>query len=154
MTGTTIGVKVDDELKARLKAAAQVVGRTPHWLVKQALISAVEHIEQNGQLAGDAPDGLEDDENPSRTQELPHPFLDFAQSVQPQSVLRAQVTAAYRRPEPDCLPLLLSEASLPDLPRDAASELARNLIVTLREKIEGWGKQCRGIDSGVLALQP
>jgi predicted transcriptional regulator len=76
-TGTTLGVKVD-ELKTRLKAAARVVGRTPHWLVKQALISAVEHIERNGHLAGEAADGLEDDEHPSGLQEPPYPFLDFA----------------------------------------------------------------------------
>jgi RHH-type transcriptional regulator, proline utilization regulon repressor / proline dehydrogenase / delta 1-pyrroline-5-carboxylate dehydrogenase len=145
VAGTTIGVKVDDELKARLRAAAQVVGRSPHWLVKHALIFAVERIEQSGHLPGGLTGGSQDDESPSDVQELPRPFLDFAQSVQPQGVLRAQITAAYRRPETDCLPLLLSEASLPDPLRDAASELARKLVVALREKKRGGG-------SGVEAL--
>jgi RHH-type transcriptional regulator, proline utilization regulon repressor / proline dehydrogenase / delta 1-pyrroline-5-carboxylate dehydrogenase len=145
MTGTTIGVKVDDDLKARLKAAAQSVGRTPHWLVKHALISEVERIEQSGQLTGDAPIGVEDDEKPRGTQDVPHPFLDFAQSVQPQSVLRSQITAAYRRAEQDCLPLLLSEASMADPLRSAASAMAQNLVVALREKKRGGG-------SGVEAL--
>src|SRR5580698_690395 len=145
MTGTTIGVKVDDDLKARLKAAAQAIGRTPHWLVKQALISEVERIEQRGLSTGDAPIAVEDDEKLHGTPEVPRPFLDFAQSVQPQSVLRSQITAAYRRAEPDCLPLLLSEASMADPLRRAASAMAQNLVVALREKKRGGG-------SGVEAL--
>src|SRR6266851_4361385 len=102
MTTTTIGVKVDDELKSRLQAAAKTVGRTPHWLVKHAMIAEVERIERCGSLTAHTSDGSQDDgSDPSDVSELPHPFLDFAQSVQPQSVLRAQVTAAYRRPETD-----------------------------------------------------
>jgi RHH-type proline utilization regulon transcriptional repressor/proline dehydrogenase/delta 1-pyrroline-5-carboxylate dehydrogenase len=148
MGATTIGVKVDEELRARLKAAAQTIGRTPHWLVKHALIAEVERIEQSGGAIAGAADhspNYEDVEILPETHELPHPFLDFAQSVQPQSVLRAQVTAAYRRPETDCLPLLLSEASLPDAQRETVAELARKLIVALRDKK-------RGGSSGVEAL--
>jgi RHH-type proline utilization regulon transcriptional repressor/proline dehydrogenase/delta 1-pyrroline-5-carboxylate dehydrogenase len=40
----------------------------------------------------------------------PQPFLEFAQSVQPQSVLRAAITSAYRRPETECVPVLLEQA--------------------------------------------
>jgi RHH-type proline utilization regulon transcriptional repressor/proline dehydrogenase/delta 1-pyrroline-5-carboxylate dehydrogenase len=145
VTSTTIGVKVDDDLKARLKAAAQTVGCTPHWLVKHALIAEVERIEQSGLLIGDAPIGVPDDEKLGSTPEVPHPFLDFAQSVQPQSVLRSQITAAYRRPEQDCLPLLLSDASMTDSLRGAASAMAEGLVVALREKKRGGG-------SGVEAL--
>jgi RHH-type transcriptional regulator, proline utilization regulon repressor / proline dehydrogenase / delta 1-pyrroline-5-carboxylate dehydrogenase len=75
----------------------------------------------------------------AETHDLPHPFLDFAQSVQPQSVLRAQVTAAYRRPETHCLPLLLAEANLVDGQSEAAARLARQLIVALREKKRDGG---------------
>ena len=39
------------------------------------------------------------------------PFRDFAQSIQPQSPLRAAITAAYRRPEPECLPPLIEQAT-------------------------------------------
>ncbi|HLZ96969.1 MAG TPA: trifunctional transcriptional regulator/proline dehydrogenase/L-glutamate gamma-semialdehyde dehydrogenase [Steroidobacteraceae bacterium] len=148
MAGTTLGVKVDDELKMRLKAAAKSVGRTPHWLIKHALMAEVERIEKHGTLAAAATDHSQDDEDGESTtgpDVLPHPFLDFAQSVQPQSVLRAQVTAAYRRPETDCLPLLLSEASLPQAQREAAAELARGLVVALRDKKRSGG-------SGVEAL--
>ena len=50
------------------------------------------------------------------------PFAAFAPSVTPQTPLRAAVTAAYRRPEPDCVAALLGPATLP--PREAA-EAAR-----------------------------
>ena len=41
------------------------------------------------------------------------PFHAFAQSIQRQSPLRAAITAAYRRPEPECVPPLLDAARLP-----------------------------------------
>ncbi|RQM45507.1 hypothetical protein EHZ19_23735, partial [Paraburkholderia bannensis] len=117
MASTTLGVKVDDLLRSRLKDAATRLERTPHWLIKQAIFAYLEKIE-HGQLppelnghvgATDLGDGSTDgpDEYAS------HPFLEFAQNVQPQSVLRAAITAAYRRPEPECVPFLIGEARLP-----------------------------------------
>ena len=41
------------------------------------------------------------------------PFLAFARDVQPQTGLRATITAAYRRPEEDCVPALIVGATLP-----------------------------------------
>ncbi|OYX88368.1 MAG: hypothetical protein B7Y75_00730, partial [Azorhizobium sp. 35-67-5] len=41
----TIGIKVDDVLKERLRLAAERQGRTPHWLAKQALIALLDRIE-------------------------------------------------------------------------------------------------------------
>ena len=40
------------------------------------------------------------------------PFHAFAQSIQRQSPLRAAITAAWRRPEPECVPPLIEQASL------------------------------------------
>lgn len=37
MTETTIGIKVDETLKQRLKALGEVRDRSPHWLAKAAL---------------------------------------------------------------------------------------------------------------------
>ena len=45
MATTTIGIKVDELMRDRLKAAAQQLGCTPHWLHKQALHSYLEAIE-------------------------------------------------------------------------------------------------------------
>ena len=34
---TTLGIKVDEETRARLKALAKARDRTPHWILKAAL---------------------------------------------------------------------------------------------------------------------
>lgn len=39
MATTTLGVKLDDPTRERLKAAAQSIDRTPHWLIKQAIFN-------------------------------------------------------------------------------------------------------------------
>ena len=144
MASTTLGVKVDDLLRSRLKDAAARLERTPHWLIKQAIFAYLERIE-HGQLPpelsgnsgvteladGQATDG--DDDN------SPHPFLEFAQNVQPQSVLRAAITAAYRRPEPECVPFLLGQARLPANLQADVQTLATQLVEALREKNSGGG---------------
>jgi RHH-type proline utilization regulon transcriptional repressor/proline dehydrogenase/delta 1-pyrroline-5-carboxylate dehydrogenase len=56
----------------------------------------------------------------------------------PQS-LRAAVTAAYRIPEPACIPRLISEATLPDQVSDSARAIARRLILTLRQERRNGG---------------
>ena len=38
MATTTLGVKLDDPTRERLKAAATSIDRTPHWLIKQAIL--------------------------------------------------------------------------------------------------------------------
>jgi RHH-type proline utilization regulon transcriptional repressor/proline dehydrogenase/delta 1-pyrroline-5-carboxylate dehydrogenase len=130
MSSTTIGVKVDEALRARLKAAAEAQGRTPHWVVKQAILSALERLEQGGEVTPEAVDVVEE----AAPDPAPQPFLDFAQGVQPQGVLRARITEAYRRPEEECLPLLIAGATLPEAVRQSARDLARRLVEALRAK--------------------
>jgi RHH-type proline utilization regulon transcriptional repressor/proline dehydrogenase/delta 1-pyrroline-5-carboxylate dehydrogenase len=67
----------------------------------------------------------------------PQPFLAFAQGVQPQSVLRAAITAAYRRPEQECVPVLLAAAAVPTEADARAGQLAVRLITALRGKRRG-----------------
>lgn len=68
------------------------------------------------------------------------PFQAFAQSLKPQTPLRAAITAAYRRPEPECLPPLIELATLPPEVTTRARALARELVGKLREKAaEGVG---------------
>jgi RHH-type proline utilization regulon transcriptional repressor/proline dehydrogenase/delta 1-pyrroline-5-carboxylate dehydrogenase len=76
---------------------------------------------------------------PGASSGLPRPFVAFAQSVQPQSVLRAAITAAYRRPEPECLPGLLAAASQPPAERVRAETLAARLVAALRARKRGGG---------------
>lgn len=113
MVSTTLGVKVDDALRDRLKAAAQKLNCTAHWLHKQALLSYIDRIER-GQLPAEimhlsADDATHEEGNLASKAVTPL-FFEFCQDVQPQSVLRAAITAAYRRPEPECVLLLLGQA--------------------------------------------
>ena len=145
MASTTIGVKIDDGLRTRLKTAAEAMGRSPHWLIKQSILSVLERIERGDgvdDLLGDSRTDVSLLENTAADQppDAPfQPFLEFAQNVQPQSVLRAKITSAYRRPEPECLPLLLSEATLPAPVTKAATDLARKLTEALRGKSRSGG---------------
>ncbi|MFH7456957.1 hypothetical protein, partial [Pseudomonas syringae group genomosp. 7] len=74
---------------------------TPHWLIKQAIFNYLEKMESgatllelNGALVKDHEDRGEVAEDPGQ-----QCFLEFSESIQPQSVLRGASTSAYRRPE-------------------------------------------------------
>jgi len=62
------------------------------------------------------------------------PFLALLRGVQPQSPLRAAITAAYRRPEPACIPPLLTAATLPEAQAARVKILAESLVRKLRDK--------------------
>ena len=62
------------------------------------------------------------------------PFRELAEEAQPQTALRAAITAAYRRPEPECVPALIAEAELPPALSAAARETARRLATRLRAR--------------------
>lgn len=140
MATTTLGVKVDETLRGRLKAAADKLGCTPHWLHKQAVLAYIDAIER-GQLPAEirylvSNDTDEPDHNPALA-DVALPFYEFAQDIQPQSVLRAAITSAYRRPETECVPVLI------DLARTSQSQevhaLASRLVLALRGKGKGGG---------------
>jgi RHH-type proline utilization regulon transcriptional repressor/proline dehydrogenase/delta 1-pyrroline-5-carboxylate dehydrogenase len=140
MATTTLGVKVDDALRDRLKSAASKLNCTPHWLHKQAIVAYLDKIER-GQLPAEishiarSDTGL-DEVEPQAQSHVP-PFFEFGQDVQPQSVLRAAITAAYRRPEPECVPLLLGQARMPNPEKIHA--MAAGLVKSLRGKRTGGG---------------
>jgi RHH-type proline utilization regulon transcriptional repressor/proline dehydrogenase/delta 1-pyrroline-5-carboxylate dehydrogenase len=69
----------------------------------------------------------------------PAPFSAFAPPIRPQSALRRAITAAYRRPETECLPPLLAAAKLPQASRQEIARTARKLIEALRAKHKGTG---------------
>jgi len=62
------------------------------------------------------------------------PFSAFAPPIRAQSSLRRAITAAYCRPEPDCVLPLLDAASLSDETAAAVRATARKLIAALRAK--------------------
>jgi len=67
------------------------------------------------------------------------PFSSFAPPVREQSALRQRITAAYRRPERECVSALLAEATLPAEARAKIAETARHLVMRLRSKGEKGG---------------
>ena len=121
MAFTTLGVKLADEIRQRLKAAAEAQGQTPHWAAKQMILAGLERLERGETLH-------------TSEQQADCPFLEFARDVQPQTVLRAAITAAYRRPEEECLPALLAAAALPPNLAELVQKTAKNLVVKLRAK--------------------
>jgi RHH-type proline utilization regulon transcriptional repressor/proline dehydrogenase/delta 1-pyrroline-5-carboxylate dehydrogenase len=44
---TTMGVKLDDATRERIKTAATRIDRTPHWLIKQAIFNYLERLESD-----------------------------------------------------------------------------------------------------------
>ena len=70
---------------------------------------------------------------------LPPLFVNFAPPMRKQSALRQAITAASRRPEPECLASLLDQATLPDAVCAAARVTATKLITALRAKHRGSG---------------
>ena len=147
MSSTTLGVKVDAALRARIRAAAERIGRTQHWFIKQAIYSFLEDIEA-GRLPPSLAHLVEADQGDIKsleeaglslaTTEKVQPFLDFAQSVAPQSVLQSAITSAYRRAESECMPLLIALAD--QGPQKTQVEaLARKLVEALRSKRLGSG---------------
>jgi RHH-type proline utilization regulon transcriptional repressor/proline dehydrogenase/delta 1-pyrroline-5-carboxylate dehydrogenase len=66
-------------------------------------------------------------------------FAAFRSEVQSQPPLRAAITAAYRRSEPECVPPLLELAAASAEQAEAIEALARNLVARLRDKTRSSG---------------
>ncbi|GGJ96136.1 trifunctional transcriptional regulator/proline dehydrogenase/L-glutamate gamma-semialdehyde dehydrogenase [Pseudomonas matsuisoli] len=146
MAATTVGVKLDDATRDRLKQAAQTIDRTPHWVIKQAIYNYLQQIEAgNATVGASVEEGNEETETPEASHQY---FLDFAESILPQSVLRAAITSAYRRPEQEMVPMLLEQARLPEATAEAAHKLAYQLAEKLRNAKGAGGRA--GIVQGLL----
>lgn len=147
MSSTTLGVKVDPILRERIRNAAERIGRTQHWFIKQSIYSMLEEIE-----AGRLPPSLQHALTAEATslaeleeaglcpvtEDSVQPFLEFAQNIAAQSVLRSAITAAYRRSESECIPLLL-ELAEPGKHQEAIQKTARHLVQAIRNKRLGSG---------------
>lgn len=131
MAATTIGVKVDERIRERIRQVADAQSRSPHAMVKDMILQGLERAEAGGiQEGGGGVTGSDD----HREAGAIIPFLDLAQDVQPQSVLRSAITAAYRRPESDCMPALIAQAELPPAQAQLTEKMARQLAERLRAK--------------------
>ncbi|MBD8260757.1 trifunctional transcriptional regulator/proline dehydrogenase/L-glutamate gamma-semialdehyde dehydrogenase [Pantoea agglomerans] len=141
MATTTMGVKLDDATRERIKLAAQRIDRTPHWLIKQAIFNYLGQLE-TGDTVPEIPLAAQaaaesDDTQPEETHQ---PFLDFAEQILPQSVTRSAVTAAWRRPETDAVPMMLEQARLPAALAEKTHQLAYQLADKLRHQKGATGR--------------
>ncbi|MDO5667955.1 MAG: trifunctional transcriptional regulator/proline dehydrogenase/L-glutamate gamma-semialdehyde dehydrogenase [Alcaligenaceae bacterium] len=147
MSSTTLGVKVDPIMRDRIRTAAERIGRTQHWFIKQSIYSMLEEIEagrlpaslQHALLAeATSLVDLEEAGLCPMTDEKVQPFLEFAQNIAVQSVLRSAITSAYRRSEAECMPMLLELAEASEH-QEAIKSTARKLVETIRNKRLGSG---------------
>ena len=141
MATTTMGVKLDDATRERIKLAAQRIDRTPHWLNKQAIFNYLGQLE-SGDAVPEIPLSAlavaeSDDTQPEESHQ---PFLDFAEQILPQSVTRSAVTAAWRRPETDAVPMMLEQARLPAALAEKTHQLAYQLADKLRHQKGATGR--------------
>ncbi|MGL4601788.1 MAG: trifunctional transcriptional regulator/proline dehydrogenase/L-glutamate gamma-semialdehyde dehydrogenase, partial [Plesiomonas sp.] len=138
MASTTMGVKVDDATRERIKRAAQQIDRTAHWLIKQAIFSYLEQIERGVPVL--TPSDEDTASSIVRTNSAYTPFLNFAEQIQPQSVSRAAITAAHRRAEFDLLPMLIDRARQTPEQQVATQQMAHQLASTLRQQKTARGR--------------
>ncbi|WP_420824215.1 trifunctional transcriptional regulator/proline dehydrogenase/L-glutamate gamma-semialdehyde dehydrogenase [Variovorax gossypii] len=86
---------------------------------------------------------------PMNPDPLPSSFAAFADGLQPDPApLRARITAACRRPEPQAVPPLLAQARLPDGQAEEARKLAFRIARQLRERRNAGGRA--GLVQGLL----
>ncbi|WP_160108052.1 trifunctional transcriptional regulator/proline dehydrogenase/L-glutamate gamma-semialdehyde dehydrogenase [Pseudomonas izuensis] len=150
MMATTLGVKLDDLTRERLKSAAASIDRTPHWLIKQALFNCLEKLEGGVTLDELLGTHLGDPEVQGEVlvETACQPFLDLAENIHPQSVLRAAITSAYRRPEEEMVPMLLEQARLPPQMASSTTRLAAGIAEKLRNQKNASGRA--GLVQGLL----
>lgn len=140
MGTTTMGVKLDEATRDRIKLAAQQIDRTPHWLIKQAIFNYLEQLEQGAQPT-EFPLQAAANEAEEPLAEEPHqPFLDFAEQILPQTVTRAAITSAWRRPEPETVAMMLEQARLPAPLAEKTHQLAWTLADKLRHQKGATGR--------------
>ncbi|AHF74259.1 trifunctional transcriptional regulator/proline dehydrogenase/pyrroline-5-carboxylate dehydrogenase [Candidatus Sodalis pierantonius str. SOPE] len=141
MGTTTMGVKLDDVARERIKQAARQLDRTPHWLIKQAIFHYLDALEQGATFALPLPAAqAEADDAAKDTEEPRQPFIDLAEQILPQSITRAAVTAACRRPETEAVPWLLEQARHPAPMAESIQTLAGKLAHQLRHQKRRGGR--------------
>ncbi|MDE9442380.1 trifunctional transcriptional regulator/proline dehydrogenase/L-glutamate gamma-semialdehyde dehydrogenase [Xenorhabdus bovienii] len=152
MGSTTMGVKLDEATRNRIKSAAQRIERTPHWLIKQAIFNYLERLENEEKIPEISvfQDNKEEKISEEESQiEAPYQsFLDFAEHILPQSVKRSAITSAYRLPETQAVPMLLQRAQLSEEQAKATHKLAYSIAEKLRQQKHGIGRS--GLVQGLL----
>ncbi|WP_428943362.1 trifunctional transcriptional regulator/proline dehydrogenase/L-glutamate gamma-semialdehyde dehydrogenase [Pantoea sp. FN060301] len=140
MGTTTMGVKLDEATRERIKLAAGQIDRTPHWLIKQAIFNYLEQLEKGATLPEFPVQSSSQEGDERSEEEARQPFLDFAEQILPQSVTRAAITSAWRRPETESVPMILEQARLPAPLAQQTYRLAHQLAEKLRHQKGATGR--------------
>ncbi len=153
MGTTTMGVKLDDATRERIKSAATRIDRTPHWLIKQAIFSYLEQLENSDTLP-ELPALLsgaanESDEAPTPAEEPHQPFLDFAEQIFAPVGFPRRDHSGLSPPETEAVSMLLEQARLPQPVAEQAHKLAYQLADKLRNQKNASGRA--GMVQGVIA---
>ncbi|MDO4637267.1 MAG: trifunctional transcriptional regulator/proline dehydrogenase/L-glutamate gamma-semialdehyde dehydrogenase [Lautropia sp.] len=143
MTTSPLDIKVDESLLNRLKSVADRNQRSLQWLARQALVSYLEAIERGEEPPEQLPSPRADSSTAAEARPAPAPFAAFVQQISPQTPRRAAITAAWRRPEPECVTWLLSQTRDTPLTDPAFQsrvyKLARRLSEGLRARPRAGG---------------
>ncbi|MEI2264043.1 trifunctional transcriptional regulator/proline dehydrogenase/L-glutamate gamma-semialdehyde dehydrogenase [Erwinia sp. CGal63] len=140
MGTTTMGVKLDEATRERIRQAAGQIDRTPHWLIKQAIFNYLEQLERGDALPEFPLQAAAQESDEAPVDEQHQPFLEFAEHILPQSVTRSAITAAWRRPETEAVPVLVEQARLPAALGQQTQRLAHQLASTLRHQKGAGGR--------------
>ena len=140
MGTTTMGVKLDEATRERIKRAASQIDRTSHWLIKQAIFNYLEQLERGDALPEIPLQAATQEGEEMPAEEQHQPFLEFAEHILPQSVTRAAITSAWRRPETEAVPMLLEQARLPEPLARQTHQLAHRLATSLRHQKGASGR--------------
>ncbi len=148
MATTTLGVKLDDPTRERLKAAAHSIDRTPHWLIKQAIFNYGKARVVQPCWSSTVLPARKTKTAASWQKTRGCNAFWILPSIQPQSVLRAAITSAYRRPEQEVVPMLLEQARLSAPVAEATNKMAASIAEKLRNQKSAGGRA--GIVQGLL----
>ena len=145
------GVKLDDATRERIKSAATRIDRTPHWLIKQAIFLILNNwktaILFRSYLRCFLARPMRAMKHRLRQRNHTSLSSDFAEQILPQSVSRAAITAAYRRPETEAVSMLLEQARLPQPVAEQAHKLAYQLVpinCVIKKNASGRAGMVRG----------
>ncbi|WWP00955.1 MAG: trifunctional transcriptional regulator/proline dehydrogenase/L-glutamate gamma-semialdehyde dehydrogenase [Candidatus Dasytiphilus stammeri] len=130
-------IKLEETMHNKITNAAQHINRTPHWLIKQAILNYLEDIEK-GNISLDLTSHR--DFNNIEIQDVIlqedsyQPFRDFSETIFPQTNTRSAITSAWRISEIQAVPRLLEDARLEPNIKNNTQLLAFELAKKLRHR--------------------
>nr|CAA55136.1 proline dehydrogenase [Escherichia coli K-12] len=151
MGTTTMGVKLDDATPRTDQMAASRIDRPPHWLIKQAIFSYLDKLENSDTLP-ELPalfvGAANESEEPVAPQNGAASALSGVCRTNSSPIRLSAAISAWRRPETDAVSMLMEQARLPPPVAEQAHKLAYQLAEKLRNQKSASGRA--GMVQGLL----